>query len=86
MQQDDLFYGTLKVKEHLLFQVCIFLNIFEKHYENKIKFIEHLKAMLRMDKKASKEDRLKRIEEVLLDVLKSYFIILCLFKIKNAII
>lgn len=39
-----------------------------------------------MDKKASKEDRLQRIEEVLLDVLKSYFIIFCLFKIKNAII
>jgi hypothetical protein len=30
--------------------------------------------MLRMDKKASKEDRLKRIEEVLLDVLKSSLI------------
>ena len=37
-----------------------------------MKFIEHLKAMLRMDKKESKDDRLKRIEEVLLDVLKLF--------------
>ena len=37
-----------------------------------MKFIGHLKAMLRMDKKASKDDRLKRIEEVLLDVLKLF--------------
>jgi ABC-type multidrug transport system ATPase subunit len=45
VQQDDLFIGTLKVKEHLLFQ-----------------------AMLRMDKRTPKIERLKRIDQVLADV------------------
>lgn len=42
VQQDDIFIGTLKVKEHLKFQ-----------------------AMLRMNPKATKEERNERVEEVL---------------------
>lgn len=46
VQQDDLFIGSLKVKEHLTFQ-----------------------AMLRMDKNISREDKLKRINKLLKDVI-----------------
>ncbi len=50
VQQDDLFISTLKVREHLLFQ-----------------------AMLRMDLDTSKAERLKRVEDVLLDVKNKHF-------------
>lgn len=45
VQQDDLFIGSLTVKEHLIFQ-----------------------AMLRMDPKLNREERLNRVEEVMFDV------------------
>ena len=55
VQQNDLFIGTLKVKEHLMFQ-----------------------AMLRMDRNATKEERLKRVNSVLED--------LNLYKCKDSLI
>lgn len=45
VQQDDLFIGSLTVKEHLIFQ-----------------------SMLRMDTKFSKNERLERVEQVMIDV------------------
>ena len=45
VQQDDLFIGSLTVREHLIFQ-----------------------AMLRMDPKLGKEERLNRVDEVIIDV------------------
>ena len=55
VQQNDLFIGTLKVKEHLMFQ-----------------------AMLRMDRNATKEERLERVNSVLED--------LNLYKCKDSLI
>lgn len=46
VQQDDMFIGSLTVRETLLFQ-----------------------AMLRMDESFSKEKRLKRVEEVMQEVI-----------------
>lgn len=45
VQQDDLFVGHLRVKEHLIFQ-----------------------AMLRMSKHTNKEERMRRVMEVIHDV------------------
>ncbi|KAG8177288.1 hypothetical protein JTE90_029424 [Oedothorax gibbosus] len=45
VQQDDLFIGTLKVREHLIFQ-----------------------ALLRMDENISYEDRMQRVDEVILEL------------------
>jgi ABC-type multidrug transport system fused ATPase/permease subunit len=67
VQQDDLFISSLTVKEHLLFQVIKFIkDDFRAFLDNYL--MNFLKAMLRMDKKNLIKERLRRIEEVLLDV------------------
>lgn len=65
VQQDDLFVGHLTVKEHLIFQVIIIHN--NSLYSFKL-FWYFFKAMLRMDKNKTKEEKLNRIEQILYDV------------------
>ena len=49
VQQDDLFIGSMTVREHLIFQ-----------------------AMLRMNKNASKQERMDRVNKVIDDVKASH--------------
>lgn len=67
IQQDDLFFGTLTVKEHLVFNV-IFL-IFIKKLKKNLIWLVFKKAMLRMDKNISKEAKMRRVYQVLKEVL-----------------
>ena len=66
--QQDLFFDTLTVKEHLTFHViCIYNN---KYSVLNLSIIILQKAMLRLKSSLSNQDRLARIESVLNDVSK----------------
>ena len=74
VQQDDLFIGTLKVKEHLKFQVLFKNNIFESLI---VLNFQIKKAMLRIGASASSEQKNRRVEQILDDV---YILLLFLLK------
>lgn len=65
VQQNDLFVGNMKVKEHLFFQVkfqsfkIIKIGLFYK---------SGIQAMLRMDRHATKKEREERVNSVIEDV------------------
>ena len=65
VQQEDLFFGTLKVKEQLKFQV---FNLFILYWIHGLKGFKK-KAMLKMENIFTKEEKNKRVEEVLNQVI-----------------
>ncbi len=66
VQQDDLFIGTMTVREHITFIVIItyvWFKIFDKIWNIYIK-----QAMLNMRSDCTKEERINRVDQVLMDV------------------
>ncbi len=66
VQQDDLFIGTLTVREHLKVQVSkrsTGSDLFDG-----TKLFKNTKAMLRMGKRFTNAEKMKRVEEVLDEV------------------
>ena len=62
VQQNDLFVGSLTVREHLVFQV-------RSRARNRAEITrDNLQALLRMDGHISHCDRMRRVEEVIQDV------------------
>ena len=74
VQQDDLFYGTLTVREHLTFLVNMNLFIFILVLLMKLHENRKIKAMMKMNRSYSSEEKYARIEEVIKQV--SFFNIL----------
>lgn len=67
IQQDDLFIGTLTVKEHLTFLV-IFVKMLIKIFFFKLKIYSMIKAMLKMGPFYSDKEKRERVEEILKEV------------------